>query len=303
MAQRNNILTGVLVALTALFVAFGLYYWQRTQTLIKENDLNEQRADSLLSAKFRLEGDVRNLDRQLETATDENSWLTKRITAAHEQVAAHDRQLNGLRQRASSTGNTIRQLNQTVSTLTTRRDSLENQMEAVRDKINWLTDSNSLLLSQNKQLQQQVSTLNASLLTKVSESAVTGDSFLVVATKANRKETAKAKKVNTLTISLGVPAELRLEGAQDVYLSLTDSQQNAVPEPMRALTVSLADVNEVIPVHAVQNVNFSRNPQRISFSLSPAKTLKPGSYRAAVFTKNAYLGAVTFQFRDSFLFF
>ncbi|ADB40775.1 hypothetical protein [Spirosoma linguale] len=303
MAQRNNILTGVLITLTAFFVAFGIYHWQSTQTLAKENDLNEQRADSLLSAKLRLEGDVRSLESQLETATDENGWLNKRMLAVHEQVAARDRQLNGLRQRASGTGNTIRQLNQAVSSLTTRRDSLENQMEAVRDKINWLTDSNSLLLSQNKQLQQQVSTLNASLLTKVSESAVTGDAFLVVATKANRKETAKAKKVNTLTISLDIPAELRLEGVQDVYLSLTDNQQNALPEPLRALTVSLADVNEVIPVHAVQNVNFSRNPQRISFSLSPAKTLKPGSYRAAVFTKNAYLGAVTFQFRDSFLFF
>lgn len=303
MAQRNNLLTGILATLTAFLVAFGFYYWQSTQTLNKENDLNEQRADSLLSAKLRLEGDVRSLESQLETATDENGWLNTRLTAVHGQVASRNQQLNGLRQQAASSGNTIRQLGQNVSTLTTLRDSLENQMGAIQDKLNWLTDSNSLLLSQNKELQQQLNTLNSSLLTKVPESAVTGDAFLVVATKANRKETAKAKKVNALTISLDIPAELHLDGVQDVYLSLTDSQQNAMPEPLRDITVSLADVNEVIPVHAVQNVNFSRKPQRISFSLSPIKTLKPGSYRAAVFTKNAYLGAVTFQFRDSFLFF
>lgn len=303
MAQRNNLLTGIFATLTALLVAFGFYYWQRTEALSKENDLNEQRADSLLSTKLQLEGDVRSLKSQLETAADENGWLNKRLTVVHEQVASRDQQLTGLRQRAAGTGNTLRQLNQHVSTLTTLRDSLENQMEAVRDKLNWLTDSNTLILSQNKELQQQVNTLNAELLTKVSESAVTGDAFLVVATKANRKETAKAKKVHRLTVSLDLPAELRLDGVQDVYLSLTDSQQNAVPEPLRDITVSLADVNEVIPVHAVQNVNFSRKPQRISFSLSPEKTLKPGSYRAAVFTKNTYLGAVTFQFRDSFLFF
>ncbi|SOD94836.1 coiled-coil domain-containing protein [Spirosoma fluviale] len=303
MAQRNNLLTGVLAMLTALLVAFGFYYWQSTQTLRKENDLNEQRADSLFSAKLRLEGDLRSLESQLETAADENEWLNERLTAVHEQVASRNQQLNGLRQRTASTGNTIRQLHQNVSTLTVLRDSLENQMEAIRDKLNWLTNSNNLLLSQNKELQQQVNTLNSSLLTKVSESAVTGDAFLVVATKTNRKETAKAKKVHTLTISLDIPAELRLEGSQDVYLSLTDNQQNAVPEPLRDMTVSLADVNEVIPVHAVQKVNFSLKPQRILFSLSPAGTLKPGSYRAAVFTKNAYLGAVTFQFRDSFLFF
>lgn len=176
-------------------------------------------------------------------------------------------------------------------------------MEAIQDKINWLTDANNLLLSQNKALQQQLKTLNTTLLTSVSRSAVTGDAFMALVTKSNRKETAKAKKAANLTISLNIPSELQREGMHDVYLSLTDAHHNPLFVPLRETTVSLADVNEVIPVHAVQRIDFGRTPQRISFSLMPPHSLKPGNYRASVFTKDAYLGSVMFQLRDSFLFF
>lgn len=293
----------VLTALMLLFLAGSIYFWQKSEDLTEEKDLSEQRADSLLSVRLQLEGDIRSLNRQLETSTDEAAYLSQRLDNTQSLVGNRDRIINKFRQTSLDQKHTIRRLNQTITGVTTARDSLDNVMEAIRDKISWLTDSNNLLISQNKELNQQIKNLHTSLLTKAPQSAITGDAFRVEAIKRNRKETAKAKKVHALTISLSIPTELQLNGTQEVYLSLTDEHRNAMVPALQTSTVMLADVNEVIPVHAMQEVNFDRNPQRISFSIKPSEGVKPGLYRASVFTKNTYLGSVEFQFRDSFLFF
>lgn len=190
-----------------------------------------------------------------------------------------------------------------LDSLARQRDSLTNQMEAMQDKIDWLMKANNLLISQNKELQKKVSTLNTTLATKVPRSVITGDAFLVEATKANRKATAKAKKIRSLTISFGLPADIDLEKTKEIYLSLTNEQHRAMIPSLRTATITLPDVNEIIPVHAAQTVDFNRKPQRISFGIDPGTNLRPGIYRASVYTKAAYLGSVEFRLRDSFLFF
>lgn len=300
--RNSTNLAWVLATLIGIGVAGGLY-WGNNRTLTRQYDQAEQRADSLLSVKFQLEGDNRDLKRQLETAADEKERLDDRIHDLHEQVSQRDRSLTSLRRNKTGQTRTIQNLNQSLSQLTTVRDSLENQMVAMHDKINWQTQSNALLTKENKELEQQRKGLDTRILSMVPRSAVTGDAFRVEVSKSNKKVTAKAKKAATLTVSLTVPAALKLEGMQEVYLSLTGEQQKPMmPAPHKA-TITLPDVSEVIPVHATQAVNFARNPQRISFTVTPEISVKPGTYRAAVFTKDAYLGSVEFQLRDSFWFF
>ncbi|MBD2757621.1 hypothetical protein [Spirosoma validum] len=302
--ERNpTTLAWVLAVLIGVGLAGGLY-WNNNRTLTHRYDQAEQRADSLLSVKFQLEGDNRDLKKQLETAADDKDYLNKRIDNLHGQLTQRDQVVNTLRQTSTGQSRTIRNLNQNVSRLSIVRDSLENQMVAMHDKINWQSQSNaSLLKQQNEQQQEQQNRMDARLLTMVPRSAITGDAFRVDVSKSNKKVTAKAKKANTLTISLNIPSVLKLEGIQEVYLSLTDEQQKPMIPALHTTTVTLPDVNEVIPVHATQAVNFARNPQRIFFSLSPETAIKPGIYRAAVFTKDAYLGSVEFRLRDSFWFF
>jgi hypothetical protein len=132
---------------------------------------------------------------------------------------------------------------------------------------------------------------------------LTGDGFRVEAVKSNQKETAKAKKVDALTISLTVPAELALTGQQTVYLSLTNEERTTAMPPLRSETINLSTTNEVVPVHAMQTVSFGQTEQRIVFRIEPQAALKPGLYRASVYTRTAYLGSVEFRFRDSFWFF
>jgi uncharacterized coiled-coil protein SlyX len=301
--QKAKITTSVLTTFMFLLLVTGAYYWRKSWKLTKQNDQNELRADSLLSVKLRLEGDIRSLVDQFESTVDANESLDKRITHLHTQIGRQDMVISNLHDNNRTRSFAIQRLTEDTTALSIKCDSMENQLAAVLDKTNWLSENNKLQIQQNQVLQQQVDRLTATLQTKVSPSAITADAFFMEATKANRKETAKAKKVRTLVISFHISSELPLTGVQEVYLSLVSSQNMQMIPALRTTTISLADSNEVIPIHAEQGVDFSHHPQRIAFSLTPNRPMKPGHYRASVFTKDRYLGAVEFQFRDSFLFF
>ncbi len=304
--QNTKTVTYGLSVLAALLLIGGIYFWSKSGKLTRQNDLTEQRADSLLSVKLQLEGDIRGLNTQLETASDEKASLDKRVENLNTQLTNRDRMMTQLRQSNQGRTRTIQGLNRSIATITTKRDSLESQMEAVQNKITWLTDANTKLTTQNDELsplRQTVADLRADLQTKVPRTALTGDAFRIETVKNNEKETAKAKKVNTLMVSLSVPVEMGLTGTQEVYLSLTDEQSNGIMPSQNASTITLSGKNEVVPVHATQSVNFDKNPQRISFSVSPDSDIKPGIYRASVYTKDAYLGTAEFRLRDSFWFF
>ncbi len=294
--------TALAVSLIAL-VAVGYYYTTKSHTLLTQTDRFEQRADSLLSAKLQLEGDVRWLNKQLTTAKTENSDLTNDLARVNQHLTDNQTRQRALRQRNTGRTLTIQALNQNLTQLTGTRDSLTAQMNAMHDKIDWQQDSTESLQNQQYALQQKLDVADARFVTMVPRSAVTGDDFRVEATKANDRLTAKAKKVNALTISFAVPAQAGLTGTQAVFLSLTNEHHKPALTPLRTETVALPGVNEVVPVQAMQTVDFTKNPRRISFQLDLADAIKPGLYRASVYTKGGYLGSVEFRFRDSFWFF
>ena len=295
-------LASIGLLILAIAIAGGLY-WNKTRLINVRFDRADQRADSLFLAKLQLEGDNRSLASQLETATDENAYSNRRLASLHRQLSRSEEAANKLHRIKSDQTRSVQSLHHDIDSLARQGDSLTNQMEAMQDKIDWLMKANNLLISQNKELQKKVSDLNTSLATKVARPIITGDAFLVEAIKVNRKATAKAKKTHSLTISFSLPAEIDMEKTQEIYLSLTNEQHKAMIAPLRTTTITLPDVNEIIPVHAAQTVNFGRKPQRISFSINPETAIKPGIYRASVYTKDTYLGSVEFQLRDSFLFF
>ncbi len=306
--ENNNAktITAVLAGLMVLFLIGGLYYWNQSRGLTTQNDRMEQRADSLMSVKIRLEGDVQKLENQLEAATTQQTDLSRQLADVNGLLATRERTLGQLRRNNAGEQRTIRRLNGDMASLTRSRDSLTSQMDAVAQKIDLLTEQNDQLSTQNGEiapLRQQLAAMSEELKTKVPRSALTGDAFRVETQKGNSKETAKAKKVDQVTISLSVPAELGLTGTEEVYLSLTDEQNNAMMPALSTNTVMVGGASESVPVHASKAVNFGQNPQRISFTISPDNKVKPGVYRASVYTKDRYLGATEFKLRDSFWFF
>ena len=301
--QKTPWLTWLLGGLSLVLLGGGIYFWNNNKALTRQNDQAERRADSLLSVRLQLETDFGKLNDQLTRAKGDNTDLSKRIEDANRRLTQHNANLQELRRGNAGRALTIRELNQQVAKLNTQRDSMDNQMIAMRGKIGWLTDSNAVHQGRNEQLNREVTQLNRTLLTMVPRSALTGDGFRVETVKDNQKETAKAKKVDALLVSFTVPAELGLTGEQEVYLSLTDEQQSGMMPALRTATINRPGLNEEISIHAVQNVTFGQRPQRISFTIDPSSTIKPGIYRASVYTKNAYLGATEFRLRDSFWFF
>ncbi|CCH55947.1 hypothetical protein BN8_05247 [Fibrisoma limi BUZ 3] len=298
----SGTMTALIIGLV-LLLGGGIYFWNKSRNLAARSDRTEQQADSLLAVKLRLDNDMRVLNEQLATAKEDNTELNRRMEMADSQLNRTNASLRELRRSNIGRTRTIENLNREVEQLTVTRDSLTTQTGALQDKINWQNQSNELLINQQKELQDKVTALDARIVTMVPRSSLTGDGFRVEAVKPNDKVTAKAKKTDALTISLNIPAEMRLEGLEEVYLSLTNDRQQAAIPPLRTETIALSDKNEVIPVHAVQNVNFAKTPMRVSFRLEPDADIQPGTYRASVYTNDRYLGSVEFQLRDSFWFF
>lgn len=301
--QKSNLIVGLLSGLTILLFAFGMYTWHKNGLLRKQDDLRKQRADSLLSENLHLKGNIHRVNDQLHAAVTESSLGKEQLTELNTRVSRRNELVGSLRRAHFMAVDTLQQLHQNLSQLSTVRDSLENQMAAIIDKIDWLNDSNALLLGQNEDLQRTIDNLTTDLVTKVSRSAITADGFRVEAKKPNGKETAKANKVYSLAVSFSVPAELRRDTVQEVFLSLMNAQKQTPLPALRTTTITLPTVNEVVPIHAVQRINFNLNPQRITFQMTPNEPIEPGLYRASIYTKDDYLGSVEFQFRTSFLFF
>ncbi|MBD0254460.1 MAG: hypothetical protein ICV83_01975, partial [Cytophagales bacterium] len=240
----------------------------------------------LSSAKVRLEAGMQELENELAAIKADADSLGESMTQVNRLLTRREAALRRL---------------QTLNTrLEAYRDTAQTQLSGLQQDQDRLAGENQLLANQGNALKDEVATLQAQLRTV--RSALTADAFRVEARKRNDKATAKAKKVHTLTISFLVPAELRTEGEKEVYLSLTNLQDNVPLTPLRTAAVPVVG-GRAIPVHAVERVPFGKDLQRITFTLQPAEDLPPGTYRASVFTDDTYLGAVEFSFRDSFWFF
>ncbi len=288
--ERNvKIATGVLTALLVLSTFGIIYYWDKSGELALEKNRAGQRADSLVAARARLEAGIRELENELESIKEDTDSLTERITDAH-----------GLLTRREAA---LRRIQAVNAQLAAYRDTAEMQLSGLQQDRDRLTGENQSLADQGNALREEVAGLNEKLRMMVPRSAVTADAFRVEARKRNDKATAKARKVHTLTVSFHVPAVLRTNGEQEVYLSLNNLQDNVPFTPLRTAVLPGSDAGQSVPVHAVERVRFDKDLQRISFTLQPADDLKPGTYRASVFTGDTYLGAVEFPFRDSFWFF
>lgn len=281
-----------------LLVAGGVYYWSQSRQPDAASDQAKPQTDSLQTDKSQLNDQLDELRSQLAAAKQENASLTDQLNGLNDLLAKAYDQLGALESTridrmfpATPENNDAdqRQL----------RDSLSNQLALMQGKEDRLSEVNQ----QNRELQQALNQRDAKLKTMVSTSAVTGDAFQVSLLKSNQKVTAKAKKVNALDLSFTVPAERRLEGTKDVYLSLVHESGRSAERPLPLATITLPSGKVMVPVDAMQTVTFNGTKQQIHFSFHPTVTLEPGTYRASVYTNDAYLGSITVQLRDSFWFF
>jgi cell division protein FtsB len=277
---------GILTTLLLVSIAGNIYYWDKSRDLASEKDRVEQKANALLLGQSR---DMDDLTEQVDRTQKKNQSLLEEVEELNRMLSQVNTDLWELRTR--KTGN--------AADLNAMRYRDQARLLALNQQAGQLTDKNNSLTNQNDQLNQQLHTLRDSL--QAISNTLTADAFRVVALKSNAKETAKAKKVDVLSVSFSVPAEMSLRGREEIYLSLTDAQGNAFKPALRTLTLSTSE--EEIPVHASNVVDFNQKPESVTLTVYDTKDVKPGRYRASIYSRDKYLGSVELQFRDSFWFF
>jgi prefoldin subunit 5 len=283
---KLNILTGVIATVLVVSIAGNIYYWNKSRDLASEKDRVEQKANALLRGQSR---DLYELRKQLGKVNEEKESLVLKA-----------KELNSL----------ITQVNNDIWELRTSKATTKEDLELIHSRSEssiWdlnkraeaLSDINRSLGSQNNLLSQRVDALNDSL--QAVTNTLTVDGFRMIALKSNNKETAKAKKVDVLTVSFKVPSGLGIRGREEVYLNLSDAQGRAIKPQLR--TISLLSSTEEIPVHAAKSIDFTQQTESVTLTVYDTENIKPGMYRASIYTKDKYLGSVEVQFRDSFWFF
>ncbi|AUD05893.1 hypothetical protein [Spirosoma pollinicola] len=302
-ATHWRLATGILSVLLLLLLIVGVYFWNTRNTPTPATSPLKGQVDSLVSVKRQLESNLNDVKSQLESATEENASLNSQIDNLDKLLSQTYDQLNMHYGDNIDHTFAMNGMNRTVARLNHLHDSVSSQLGPLQGNAARLSKSNDVLTDQNRKLQQSLNQRDTSLSAMVLRSALTSDAFRFDAIKPNGKQTAKAKKVNTLSVSFTVPDEKGLTGLQDVFLSLTDDHQQAMIPPVHTVSVKLAKGTKEVSVQAVQSVDFDQHPKRISFKLDPATAIKPGIYRASIYTQTAYLGLVEFRFRDSFWFF
>jgi cell division protein FtsL len=268
----------------------AVYYLDKSRDLALEKNKVEMRVDSLMKEQRRLETEKSQQADQLQTMEKENQTLTRQVADTE-----------GMLQRQTSRWS---RLQNTHARQTIQLDTLQSQINDLASQRERITEENRLLIDQNAYQLQQLGSLQAQLQSMVPRTSVTADGFRVEAIKRNDKVTAKAKKVHNLNISFSVPAVLELTGTEkELYLSLTEVNNAVTLTPLMTLGAQESVTNAMIPVHAMKTVNFTDPAQRISFTLEAPPEMKSGTYKASVYTKDAYLGSVEWELRDSFWFF
>ncbi len=289
-AERTmKMMAGITLPLLVILTVGTIYYWDKSNDLAREKNQMDAKANSLELTRNNLEKDNRHLGNRLDSAQKANQTLTVEVTEVNSLLSRKNARVSELQQR-----NTL---------LQSEGSSLQNQLEDVTRQFNRVSEEHQLAVTQNDELNHQVTVLNEQLQTMAPRKVLTADGFKVELLKRNDKLTAKAKKVDDLIISFNVPKEMGLQGIQEVFLTISDSQNNAFRPAERTEAIDAPGSNGMLPVHAAKTVDFSKNAQGITLSVEDIEKLKPGKYRAWAFTRHAYLGAVEFEVRDSFWFF
>jgi hypothetical protein len=277
---KLKIVTGILASLLILSAAGNVYFWNSMHTSTVADDQDKDDFTTSLSTQT---GDINRLNKRLAEIEQQNGLL-------QEQVG----ELDGL----------LKQANNQVWELRTRKSNPVANLSPAQVGRNGGGSDQLAMLSSNEQLNAQIASLQDSL-NALANQKLAADNFRIVAFKRNSKETAKAKKVDKLTISLNMPAANGGQEAETVFLSLINPEGNGISSPLETLTLRGPEGKKTVPVHAKKVVDLEGRAswQQVTFTIQETDNIKPGTYRAFLYTQSKYLGSVQVQFRDSFWFF
>lgn len=303
MKAKEGLIT-LAVVLGVLLI--GAIIWGSVQSskknqLISQNELMSNDMDELTELKANLEKEVDSLKQEYFAVAEENENLSGSLSEAQSRMADLEKALKSEKNKSASQVNNLRaqieeliavktELQGAIAAVQAENDSLKMVTGILTQDLNVAREENQALANLNQTIQEEVKRLT---LANFKASA-----FRVDTEQRNDKVSTKAKRIREINVSFdltNVPAEY--QGVRPLYLTVTDDKGVPinVANPIRTKVVVNDQAMDLIAVKS-KDVNVGDN-QRLSFNYELEDKLKPGFYRASVYTDVGLLGASSFQLR------
>lgn len=303
MEQKIKIYSAVITGLFVLTAATTTYFWKVSSDKTAINADLSMEKENLLVEKGLLSAQLEGLQSTYNEAVAENSELRGVVSQNAQLLSDKDHQLKKLKKQTSSDRSTIEELRKEVASMRDLKASMEGEILALKTE-------NQTLRAENGQLSAELHTAkreNAELTGRISDlsmiaqntklpGGVRTSAFRVEVEKRNDKLTVKGKKAKELVISfdmMDVPSEM--QGVQKFYLAITDNKGTPVMAQSKSpVRVGTEDDKTDVIVHQTKDINLMQG-QRLAFNYVLDEKLKPGTYRAAIYTQNGWIGSASFR--------
>ncbi len=303
MEQKIKVYSAIVTGLFIMAAVSTAYFWKVSSDREAINTDLSMEKESLLVEKGLLSAQLESLHQTYNDARSENTELKGAISKNEELISEKDSQLKKLKKQSTTDRQTIEDLRKEVAAMRDLKLSLEKEVVALKSENETLRMENGQLSAELRSTQRENAELAGRIsdLTMVAQNTklpggVRTSAFRVEVEKRNDKLTVKGKKARELVISfdmMDVPADL--QGVQKVYLSVTDNKGTPVTaKSTMPVKVGLdEDVMEVL-THQTKEINITQG-QRLAFNYPLDDKLKPGTYRAAIYTQIGWIGSVSFR--------
>lgn len=305
--NQNSRIYGVIVTFLLLLSAgIGWFFWQKSKTMLVENERKEKALDSLTVVRAGLERELDSLQLAYADLRTENETLQGRIATAAAQMAQKDSFLQKIKSNAAAQSRDLEALRGQVADLQKMKTEYEtiigllrSENEQLKNENTALKGENTALKGTNDQLSAQVSDLSEKLaeqIKRTQSATFRATSFRVEVEKRGDRLTTKARKAREIMVSFDladVPEPY--QGAQKLYLVITDEKGKPIESanPMKATIMAPAGSVE-ITAQAIKQVVLERT-SRQNFVYKLDDRLKKGNYVVAIYCDKGLLGASSFK--------
>lgn len=301
--QSSRVYGIIVTFLLLLSAGIGWFFWQKSKTMMVDNERKEQLLDSLTTIKAGLETSLDSLQLAYADLRTENETLQGRIASTAQQIAQKDSFIQKIKAGASRDVEALRSQIEGLQKAKTEYETIIGLLRAENEQLKnenlALKGENSALKGAKDSLSAQVADLSEKLAEQIkrTQSAVfKATSFRVEVEKRSDRLTTKARRARNLTISFDladVPAPY--QGAQKLYLVITDDKGATIPStsPTKVTVVAPAGTLEISALMVKPVVLEKTSRQTFVYKLD--ERLKKGSYVVAIYCDKGLLGASSFR--------
>ena len=298
--------TSIIAAVVLLAViAGGIFMLNRQSQLLNENAELSMQVDSLLIEKEALLKEIDGITLAFKTEESRADSLSTVLADVQEQIEKRNAAAQKIRQQHTTEVNELKKEIEQLRKFREENEALvaqlRNENAALLAQNTELTETVGEMQSENEQLTAKGEALQASNqeleknVSKLKAASVKASNFQVVVDKKSGKLTTSAKKARSINVSFdmnNVPKEH--QGNHTLYLVVTDElgMPVKVANPIR-VRINLDGKPAELEAQQEQKVNLSTD-QHIEFNQEFDEKLKPGKYKASIYSEMGLMGTSGF---------